>query len=102
MNTKLIFLLSITFVLTLSSCATKEEACMDLVLASEQIKECQALQRQIAQAKGRPIIRTELERRYEQDCVNVRYYRDDQKEVACGGKLTEAEVKASLKKDENH
>ena len=75
--------LSASITIMLSGCATYENACEDVTLASEQVHECKALQRQIADAKDRPLIRTELERRYQQDCIDVRYYRDDQKTDIC-------------------
>ncbi|WP_206483378.1 hypothetical protein [Thalassotalea sp. G2M2-11] len=70
----------------LSSCATQENVCEDITIANEQLQQCQVLQKQIAKAKDRPIIRTELERRYQTDCVDVRYYRDEHQEAICGNK----------------
>ncbi len=70
----------------LSACATQEKACEDVTLASEQIQECQALQRQITMAKDKPLIRTELERRYQTDCIEMRYYRDEHQQAICGNK----------------
>lgn len=80
--------------LLLSSCAFTENACEDITLASEQVQACQSLQKQIANAKERPIIRTELERRYQKDCIDVRYYRDDHQTAVCGkqGKIKEASI----------
>ena len=72
MNKSLLIVPSL--IMMLSACATQEKACEDITLVSEQIQQCQALQRQIAMAKGKPILRTELERRYQQDCVDIRYY----------------------------
>jgi len=85
----------------ISGCATQENACEDITLASEQIQECQSLQRQIANAKGKPIIRTELERRYQQDCIDVRFYRDAQQVAICGNKeqIDKIQQKAIDKKD---
>ena len=80
-----LFLL-LPLVVVLAGCATQENACEDITLASEQIQECQSLQRQIANARGKPIIRTELERRYQTDCSDVRYYRDAQQIAICGNK----------------
>lgn len=73
-------------VLVLSACANKEQACEDVILAAEQQQQCVALQRQIAKAKDKPILRTELERRYQADCVDIRYYRDDKDIAVCGNK----------------
>ncbi|MCJ8271787.1 MAG: hypothetical protein MJK04_20615 [Psychrosphaera sp.] len=55
-------------------------------MASEQIQECQSLQRQITNSKNQPIKRTELERRYQVDCIDIRYYRDDKQVAICGNK----------------
>lgn len=90
---------SLFAVLVLSACATQEQACEDITLVSEQIQQCQALQRQIANAKGKPIIRTELERRYQQDCIDVRYYRDDHQEAICGNKKA---IKEAIQKAEEN
>jgi hypothetical protein len=76
------------------SCSFNDNQCEDVTLASEQIQACQSLQKKIAQAKGKPILRTELERRYQQDCIDVRYYRDDHQTAVCGhdGKVKEATI----------
>ncbi|MBL0710806.1 MAG: hypothetical protein JJV99_07330 [Colwellia sp.] len=73
-------------VLTLASCSSSDKACEDITLASEQIQQCQILHRQIVNAKGKPLIRTELERRYQQDCIDIRYYRDEKQSAICGNK----------------
>lgn len=78
--------LPLSLVLTITGCATVENACEDITLASEQIQECQSLQTQIANAKGKPILRTELERRFQQDCIDIRYYRDAHQVAICGNK----------------
>ncbi len=91
------FPLVICSIFTLSGCATKENACEDITLASEQIQECQALQRQITNAKGRPLIRTELERRYQNDCIDVRFYRDDKQPAICGNKENIETIRKNVK-----
>jgi len=50
------------------------------------VQQCQSLHKQIVNAKNKPIIRTELERRYQQDCIDIRYYRDDKQVGVCGNK----------------
>lgn len=79
--------------LILSGCAVHENACEDVTLASEQVQECQALQRKITQAKDRPVIRTELERRYQQDCIEIRFYRDEHQQAVCGNKKSIEAIK---------
>ncbi|REL28329.1 hypothetical protein DXX93_18310 [Thalassotalea euphylliae] len=83
----------------LLGCAANENACEDVTLAAEQVQQCQVLQRQITQAKDRPILRTELERRYEQDCVQIRYYRDDKQAAICGNKDQLEQAAEALKKE---
>ena len=78
--------LAIIVSLFLSACAASENACEDITMASEQAQQCQALQRQITNAKGKPLIRTELERRYQKDCIEVRFYRDDKQAAICANK----------------
>ena len=78
--------LPVILICLLSSCSSSENVCEDITLASEQIQQCQALHRQIVDAKGKTLIRTELERRYQQDCIDVRYYRDEKQLAICGNK----------------
>jgi hypothetical protein len=73
-------------VIAVTGCATQENACEDITLASEQIQQCQSLQRKITNAKDRPIIRTELERQYQNNCIDIRFYRDDKQPAICGNK----------------
>ncbi|MFT5755731.1 MAG: hypothetical protein ACI9LM_000443 [Alteromonadaceae bacterium] len=83
---KPLFYLLVPSIFAITGCATPEKACEDITLVSEQIQQCQSLQRQITNAKGRPIIRTELERQYQSDCIDIRYYRDDKQSAICGNK----------------
>ena len=80
MNSKWVLIVS-SFIL--SACTTTEKPCENITMAAEQVKQCQVLQRQISNAKGKPLIRTELERRYQKDCIDVRFYRDDKQPKAC-------------------
>jgi hypothetical protein len=73
-------------VIAVTGCATQEDPCEDISLVSEQIQECESLQRQITNAKGRPIMQTELERQYQKNCIDIRYYRDDKQPAICGNK----------------
>jgi thymidine kinase len=88
-------LLSLSVVTLLASCSSVENACEDVTLASEQIQECQALHKQIINAKS-VIIRTELDRRYQQNCVEIRYYRDEKQAAICGNKHKIKEVRKSV------
>lgn len=88
-------LLSLSVITLLASCSSVENACEDVTLASEQIQECQALHKQIINAKS-VIVRTELDRRYQQDCVEIRYYRDEKQAAICGNKHKIKEVIKSV------
>ncbi|PKG85377.1 hypothetical protein CXF85_07255 [Colwellia sp. 75C3] len=88
-------LLSLSVVTLLASCSSVENSCEDVTLASEQIQECQTLHKQIINAKS-VIIRTELDRRYQQDCVEIRYYRDEKQAAICGNKHKIKEVIKSV------
>ena len=86
-------LITMTFISTVLlaqvSCSfTQDEQCEEITFSSEEQAHCAQLQRRIVNAKGNPIKRTELERRYEQDCVNLRYYRDDQTNKRCKNKTS--------------
>ena len=85
--------------IVLTGCSSNEDACENITLASEQIQQCQALHRQIINAKGKPLIRTELERRYQQDCIDIRYYRDEKQLAICGNKQRVKEIIKSAKKE---
>lgn len=87
--------------IVLTGCSSNDSACEDITLASEQIQQCQALHRQIVNAKGKPIIRTELERRYEQDCIDIRYYRDEKQSAICGNKHRKEAIIKSAKQEAN-
>jgi len=84
-------LLSLSVVTLLASCSSVENACEDVTLASEQIQECQSLHKQIINAKS-VLIRTELDRRYQQDCIEIRYYRDEKQAAICSNKHKVKEV----------
>jgi len=88
-----------SFILVLTACSSHNNACEDINLASEQIQQCQALQRQIVNAKGRPLIRTELERRYQQDCIDIRYYRDEKQLAICGNKHKTKEIIENMNRE---
>ena len=88
-------LLSLSVITLLASCSSVENACEDVTLASEQIQECQALHKQIINAKS-VIVRTELDRRYQQDCVEIRYYRDEKQAAICCNKHKIKEVIMSV------
>ncbi|GAA0814800.1 hypothetical protein KO495_12530 [Colwellia sp. D2M02] len=97
MNKSLFLALPLGFLL--ASCSSSENTCEDITLASEQIQECQALHRKIINAKGDVLIRTELERRYQQDCIEIRYYRDEHQAAICGNKHKLEEIKQKAKKE---
>tara|TARA_R110000787_G_scaffold78011_9_gene171133 strand:+ start:1834 stop:2115 length:282 start_codon:yes stop_codon:yes gene_type:complete len=90
------FVLIVSGVLFFSACSANNN-CEDVTLASEQVQQCQSLHKQIIDTKNKPILRTELERRYQQDCIDIRYYRDDKQAGVCGNKAEVAEAQ-KLKK----
>ncbi len=80
------FFLVVSAAIFLTGCVVAENPCEDITQVSEQIQACEVLQRQINNAKDRPLVRTELERRYQQDCIDIRFYRDDKQKAICGNK----------------
>ncbi len=94
-------LLALPLSVLLASCSSSNNTCEDITLASEQIQECQILHRKIINAKGDILIRTELERRYQQDCIDIRYYRDEHQAAICGNKHKINEAKQELKQEAN-
>lgn len=89
--------LSLSAITLLASCSSVDNVCEDITLASEQIQECQALHKRIIEAKGDILIRTELDRRYQQDCIDIRYYRDEKQAAICGNKHKVKEISKSAK-----
>jgi hypothetical protein len=87
--------LSLSVVTLIASCSSVENSCEDVTLASEQIQECQALHKRIITTKNM-IVRTELDRRYQQDCIEIRYYRDEKQAAICGNKHKIKEVRKTL------
>ena len=92
---------AISFALLLTGCSSHDDTCEDITLASEQIQQCQILQRQIVNAKGQPLVRTELERRYQQDCIDIRYYRDEKQLAICGNKHKSEAVRENMSIEES-
>jgi len=92
MNKSLFLVLPV--ITLLASCSSVDNACEDITLATEQIQECQALHKQIINAKS-IIVRTELDRRYQQDCIDIRFYRDDRQAAICGNKDRTKEIRVS-------
>ncbi|MGB1198781.1 MAG: hypothetical protein ACPG46_07025 [Thalassotalea sp.] len=73
----------ILFSVVVSSCANQQDNCEKIRVVKEQLHQCSVLERQIAAASNKPIVRTELERRYQESCVNIRYYRDEHHSAIC-------------------
>ncbi|RHW76960.1 hypothetical protein [Colwellia sp. RSH04] len=90
-------LVSSVLVTLIAGCSSSSNECEDITLAAEQLKQCQSLHKQIMNAKGQPILRTELERRYQNDCIDIRYYRDDQQLAKCGNKHKVEKIRESAK-----
>jgi hypothetical protein len=99
MNKTLFLILPLS--IALISCSSSDDVCEDITLATEQIQECQNLHHQIIKAKGQPLVRTELERRYQQDCIDVRYYRDDQQNAICGNKHKLDKIGDEMKEEQD-
>ncbi len=98
---KVVACLTYTCTFLLFGCVSSNNICEDITQAKEQMQACQALRKQITQAKERPLIRTELERRYETDCIEVRYYRDDIQEAKCGNKEKLEQIKQAVIEEKN-
>ncbi len=99
LNMKYLSFLPLFSVFTLIGCSSSNNTCEDITLASEQIQQCQALHRQIVKTKETPLIRTELERRYQQDCIDIRYYRDEKQVAICGNKQRYEQIRATAQQE---
>jgi hypothetical protein len=87
-------LLAFSVLVLLTSCSSVDDVCEDVTIASEQIQQCQSLHKQIVSAKS-VLVRTELDRRYQQDCIDIRYYRDEKQAAICGNKHKTQEIRQS-------
>lgn len=65
-----------TLPLLLSACASKENPCEEILEVKRQQQECERL-RKIMNKKGFPQQTLTARKRFEEACVNLRYYRDD-------------------------
>lgn len=79
----IIKILAICTIFLLNACSIVGDECEDVVAVAEQNQQCLTLQKRIHNNKQQPIALKELERRYEADCVDHRYYRDKQKSTIC-------------------
>lgn len=91
-------LLSIAAVVGLSACAVQEQACQDINEITEQAQECKLLQRQLNQSKDQPLVLAELERRYQTNCIDVHFYREDRQIAICDNKQ---EIEGAIKEYED-
>ena len=94
MNIKLLGSLIVVFII--SGCANQQDPCEDIRLAQEQLRQCNILKKQINEASGKPILRTELERRYQESCIDIRYYRDEHQNAICGNKEEMKEIESTI------
>ena len=67
----------------LAGCSSTSDECESLAEINRQIQQCEALQKQVRAAKGQPVRLQELERRYQKDCIDSRFYKDDHKVNEC-------------------
>jgi hypothetical protein len=93
------FAVLVALIFSLGGCAFNEQPCEDVVDISEQLEQCQQLQRKIMAAKDQTFIRSELERRYQEDCVELRFYRDEHKDGVCQNKQAVNELKKEVIKN---
>lgn len=79
--------------LALFGCASNPNVCEDILEIKEQQAQCQLLEKQISAAKKSTLLRSELERRYQNDCVDTRFYRDDHQDAICKNKKQMKDIK---------
>lgn len=56
--------------------ADEQVQCERISEINQQVKQCEQLQKQINSLKDKPLRRAPLEERYQADCVDLRFYRD--------------------------
>ena len=72
---------------TLTGCAAPNANCEEIAEINQQLAQCKILRKQISNAKSvSTVLKSELERRYQTDCVDSRYYRDKQQDAVCHNK----------------
>lgn len=99
-------LLSALGAIVMSGCVSQENACRDITEISEKAQQCESLRKQIDQSKDSPLKLTELDRRYQLECIDMLYYRSDKQEAVCENKeqieaiIREEEAKADKRASE--
>ncbi|MCC2615446.1 hypothetical protein LJ739_04230 [Aestuariibacter halophilus] len=86
-----------TVALVLSGCANYERPCEEILEVKRQHQECEDL-RKIMNKKGYPQQALTAQKRYEEACTNLRYYRDDYDTICKGDQKPIGAVK---EKDKN-
>ena len=91
MNTRNVLVLA--FLVGLCGCTSNPRNCEEILEIKEQQAQCSLLKKQIVAAKKSTLLRSELERRYQNDCVDTRFYRDDHQEAICKNKKQMKDIK---------
>lgn len=69
--------------LLIIGCSSNQEpACEDIVEVNRQQQECQRL-KDIMNSKGYPQRSSEARKRFEEECINFRFYRDTFEDTIC-------------------
>ena len=68
----------------LSGCASQSNLCEDILEVKAQAQQCEVLQKAIRNPKN-PQMALTARQRYENECVNFRYYLDDYDTICKGG-----------------
>ncbi len=76
MNKRILLASSVFSVLSLQGCAINNNPCEEIVEVKRQERMCQTLKKQMND-KNHPQLALTARKRYEEACVNLRYYRDD-------------------------
>ena len=76
LKTPLRFLFACMLVPMLSSCASKHPPCEEILEVKRQERECMELKK-IMNDKNHPQQALTARKRFEAECVNLRYYRDE-------------------------
>lgn len=90
-------LLSALGAIVMSGCASQENACRDITEISEKAQQCESLRKEIDASKNSPLKLSELDRRYQLECVDMLYYRSDRQEAVCDNK---EQIEAIIREEE--
>lgn len=83
---------SLAMACVLSACANQQQPCEDILEVKRQLMQCQNW-REVMNNNNYPQQALTAKKRFEQECQNLRYYRDDYDTICKGNEVPISEAK---------